>query len=285
MPVSKPKKHHYVPQMYLWNFADADNRTQVVRLAQQTSNAARINTIAAENHFHRFTVDGEETLYVEEIATKIEGHAAQPLLRLIDPQKRVWPLPNDERLSLAFFVAFQFMRVPVARDLYASMVAQLPDIFGPNLPMEFEDLDVPLMHGASMVGEALPEGAAALCNRAWTIFDFKLKTLATSDVPVVVLPDENATLRTAASLMSPGGLYFPLARRTALFIGPPGTSPQDDRTMPGNARLASLFNATTVQWARDCVFHHPEDDPLYGIELPAPRRGEVRWEDMGRPGR
>lgn len=284
MRVSKPKKHHYVPQMYLRNFADADNRTQVVRLAQQTSNAARINTIAAENHFHRFTVDGEETLYVEEIATSIEGRAAQPLLRLIDPQRRVWPLPDDERLSLAFFIAFQFLRVPVARDLYMSMAAQLPDIFGPALPAEFKHLDVPLMHGASMVGEALPKGAATLCNRAWAIFDFKLKTLATSDVPVAVLPGENVTPRTAAGLTSPGGLYLPLARRTALFIGPPGTSPQGDRILPGNALLARLFNTATVQWARDCIFHHPEDDPLRGIELPRPRRGEVRWEDMGHPG-
>ncbi|MCX4826751.1 DUF4238 domain-containing protein [Streptomyces sp. NBC_01142] len=282
--MSKPKKHHYVPQMYLRNFADADNRTQVVRLAQQTSNTARINTIAAENHFHRFTVDGEETLYVEEIATKIEGRAAQPLLRLIDPQKRRWPLPNDDRLSLAFFIAFQFMRVPVARDLYASMVAQLPDILGLTFPAEFEDLDVPLLHGASMVSEALPEGAAALCNRAWTILDFKLKTLATSDVPVVVLPDEGVTPRTAAGFMSPGGMYLPLARRTALFIGPPGTSPEGDRMMRGNALLARLFNSATVQWARDCIFHHPEDDPLHGIELPGPRRGEVRWEGMGHPG-
>ncbi|MCZ0983582.1 DUF4238 domain-containing protein [Streptomyces diastatochromogenes] len=109
----------------VFNSACADGegwKTQVVRLAQQSSNTARINTIAAENHFHRFTVDDEETLCVEETATKIEGHAAQPLLRLVDPQKREWPLPNDERLSLAFFIAFQFMCVPVARDPYASMV-------------------------------------------------------------------------------------------------------------------------------------------------------------------
>ncbi|WP_329623380.1 DUF4238 domain-containing protein [Streptomyces sp. NBC_01255] len=280
--MSKPKKHHYVPQMYLRNFADADNRAQVVRLEQQTSYAARINTIAAENHFHRFTVGGEETLYVEEMATKIEGHAAQPLLRLINPQKRVWPLPADERLTLAMFIAFQFLRVPVARDQFESLVAQLPDVFGLT-PVEFEDLDIPLMHGASMVGDALPEGAGTLCNRSWTIVDFKLKALATSDVPVVVLPDENATLRTAAGLMSPGGLYFPLARRAGLFIGPPGTSPQADRIVSGNALLARSFNNATVQWARDCVFHHPEDDPLRGIELPGPRRGEVRWEDMSRP--
>ncbi|MER5615147.1 hypothetical protein [Streptomyces sp. NPDC002215] len=64
-----------------------------------------------------------------------------------------------------------------------------------------------------MVGEALPAGAAALCNRAWVIFDVKLKTLATSDVPVVVLPGENATLRTAAALMSP--------ERSVLTAGPP----------------------------------------------------------------
>lgn len=54
--------------------------------------------------------------------------------------------------------------------------------------------------------------------------------------------------------------------------------------MPGTARLARLFNTATVQWVRDCVFHHPEDDPMHGIELPGPRRGEVRWENMGHPG-
>ncbi|WP_435060115.1 DUF4238 domain-containing protein [Streptomyces sp. bgisy060] len=283
--MSKSKKHHYVPQMYLRNFADADNRTQVVRLATKRSTAERINTIAATNHFHRLTVGGEQSLHLEDAATALEGRAAKPLLRLINPRERMWPLPDEERMTLAFFVTFQYLRVPVKRDMFSSLVAQLPDIFGGRLPEEFEGVDIPLMHGTSMVGPSLPEGAAELCDRAWTLVDFKLKRLATSDVPVVPLPDEHTTERTAAGLRSAGGLYFPLSPRTALFIGPPGTHPRTDQILPGSTRLARLFTAATVRWARDCLFHHPDDDPLRGLDLPEPRRGEVRWEYMGRPPR
>ncbi|WP_368857596.1 DUF4238 domain-containing protein [Streptomyces sp. GbtcB7] len=49
--MSTSKKHHYVPQMYLRNFADTKLRTQVVRLETKQSTTARISTVAATNHF------------------------------------------------------------------------------------------------------------------------------------------------------------------------------------------------------------------------------------------
>lgn len=281
--MSTSKKHHYVPQMYLRNFADAKLRTQVVRLETKQSTTARISTVAATNHFHRLTVNGEHSLHLEDAATALEGRAAQPLLRLIDPGKRMWPLPDAERLTLAFFITFQYLRVPAARDTFSSLVEQLPEMLGPRLPAELQNLDVPLAHAASMIGDALPEGTGELCDRSWTVIDFQRKRLATSDVPVVPLPDENTTEQTAAGLRSPGGLYFPLSRQTALLIGPPGTSPEDDQILFGNARTARMFTAATLAWARDCLFHHPDDDPLRGLDLPQPRRGEIRWERMGPP--
>ncbi|MFJ9551968.1 DUF4238 domain-containing protein [Streptomyces erythrochromogenes] len=281
--MGQSKKHHFVPQMYLRNFADDKDRTQVVRLATKRSTTERINTVAATNHFHRLTVGDEESLHLEDAATALEGRAAQPMLRLIDPSKRVWPLPREERMTLAFFIAFQYLRVPVKRDALSSLAAQLPEIFGGDLPEELRELDIPIMHAMSMVGAALPEGAAELCNRTWWIVDFKRKRLATSDVPVIPLPDENTTERSAAGLRSPGGVYFPLSPQTALFIGPPRTAPEADQIVPGNARLARQFTTATLAWTRDCLFHHPDDDPLRGYTLPEPRRGEIRWEVWGGP--
>ncbi|MFB7171696.1 DUF4238 domain-containing protein [Streptomyces sp. NPDC056254] len=281
--MGQSKKHHFVPQMYLRNFADDKGRTQVVRLSTKRSTTERINTVAATNHFHRLTVGDEDNLHLEDAATALEGRAAQPMLRLIDPSKRVWPLPREERMTLAFFIAFQYLRVPVKRDALSSLAAQLPEIFGGDLPEELRELDIPIMHAMSMVGAALPEGAAELCNRTWWIVDFKRKRLATSDVPVIPLPDENTTERSAAGLRSPGGVYFPLSPQTALFIGPPGTAPEADQIVPGNARLARQFTTATLAWTRDCLFHHPDDDPLRGYTLPEPRRGEIRWEFWGGP--
>ncbi|MFF7452883.1 DUF4238 domain-containing protein [Kitasatospora sp. NPDC008115] len=277
--MSDPKRHHFVPQMYLALFGNARREVQVVRLATGRSTTESTRKVAASNHFYRVEVDGEQSVHMETAAAALESRAAPVLKETADPQQRKWPLPRDTRLNVAFFLAFQHLRVPTARDALEALHEVLPELLrNAGVEAGATDLNLPLLHGASMLGPALPSGAAELCDRSWTIVDFQRKSLATSDVPVMALRDEHTTDRTPAGLAAPGGLYIPLARRTALIIGPPGTSEQDDRCVAGSTRLARALNETTARWARDALFHHPDDDPLQGIDLPGPRRGKVCWE-------
>ncbi|MFJ8932034.1 DUF4238 domain-containing protein [Streptomyces sp. NPDC102364] len=215
--MSTSKKHHYVPQMYLRNFADGAQRVQTLRLASGHSYAARTDTIAFENHFHRITIDGIPNLDLENAATSVEGHAAQPILRLTDPCRRVWPIPDQDRAALALFIAFQYLRVPAARDMLLSLADQLPDMFDGQVPEELalDRADIPRLHGATMTGEALLRAAKEVSRRSWTVIDFERKSLITSDVPVALVRRDGATDRSAAGLTTHSA-YIPLARRTAL---------------------------------------------------------------------
>jgi hypothetical protein len=49
----------------------------------------------------------------------------------------------------------------------------------------------------------------------------------------------------------------------------------DDDTGPGTTKLAKDFNQLLARNARRAIFHHPDDQPLEGIELPEPREREI----------
>ncbi|MGY0466937.1 DUF4238 domain-containing protein (plasmid) [Kitasatospora sp. cg17-2] len=256
-----------------------DKEVQVVRLASGRSTKERVKNVAASNHFHRVEVAGERNIHLETAAAALEDDVAPALKELADRTQRRWPIPSETRLKVALFITFQHLRGPIARDVLQTAHELIPELIrSQGGEIESTELNLPLEHAASMLGPALPSGAAELYDRQWNIIDFQRKGLATSDVPVMPLADEHTTDRTPMGLMTPGGLYVPLARRTALMISGPGTSERDDAQLAGNTRTARWLNETTIRWARDDLFHHPEDAPLQGIELPGPRRGELRWE-------
>lgn len=63
-----------------------------------------------------------------------------------------------------------------------------------------------------------------------------------------------------------------LDRRVGLSIGNEGTG---DARLPGVTKTAPFLNDAVVKNTRRYLFHHPDDDPLHGLELPMPRTREL----------
>jgi hypothetical protein len=48
-----------------------------------------------------------------------------------------------------------------------------------------------------------------------------------------------------------------------------------DLQLAGVAKTAQYLNDAMAKNARKYIFHHPDDDPLRGLELPSPRGREL----------
>src|SRR6266498_735330 len=51
--------------------------------------------------------------------------------------------------------------------------------------------------------------------------------------------------------------------------------PGPEVVLPGTSDMARTFNGKTIHNARRYVYHHPDDHPLAGFDLPEPRDAEL----------
>jgi hypothetical protein len=118
----------------------------------------------------------------------------------------------------------------------------------------------------------LPEIAAMLCEKDWVLSFYQRKRLATSDTPIALTPAEDHPDFLGIGLHNAGEIDVPLDRRVGLSLGDEGTG---DLRVNGSAKTALYLNHAMARNARKYMFHHPEDDPLLGLQLPAPRTREL----------
>jgi hypothetical protein len=118
--------------------------------------------------------------------------------------------------------------------------------------------------------------------RVWLLTTYQRKSLATSDQPVFVVPNRSlSALGMGTGIENAATIHVPLTRRHSLSMHLPGTIPAQlavlgrDFEYPGVAATALYCNSCTVHSAWRALFHHPNDDPLIGQELGAPREREA----------
>src|ERR1043165_1038029 len=115
---SKPKLHHYVPQLYLRNFAN--NRKQVTAVDRKEGKTypSNISNVAAETHFYASQEEsGEWSVKFEESLSKFEGMIAPAITSVVKDD--VFPPSDEHRHLLALFIASQWARTPRERDQMA----------------------------------------------------------------------------------------------------------------------------------------------------------------------
>ena len=98
-------------------------------------------------------------------------------------------------------------------------------------------------------------------------------SLLTTDIPIVLMRGFGEDPRAAVGSMTAAGVLTALDRRVALVITGPG---EEDLQLPGDVDLARALNQNLLSGARRVVFHHPDDDPLQGLQMPEPREREVK---------
>lgn len=113
--MTQPKRHHFVPQFLLRNFADADDKLWVLRKETGKLFQGRSDAIFAENHLYS-TIDdsGAYDAALEKEYSKLES-AAAPIVTDIVSKVRDGVLPTlnqDQRSIWSQFYYQQIKRVP-----------------------------------------------------------------------------------------------------------------------------------------------------------------------------
>ncbi|ROR42967.1 DUF4238 domain-containing protein [Kitasatospora cineracea] len=275
-----PKRHHTVARLQQSGFCNEHDQVLCVPLPGGRSFLQNINDATVIGQFNRVTRDGEDSYALEYLLSDLETDCAPAWKRARDP--RQWPLSASDRRAVATLIAAQHLRTMRSRAQILNthnLLLELAEKFG--LPYEAQgEPNLPLEH-ARLINSALPQARDVLVNRSWMLFVFKRKALAFSDSPVVPVPGVDSDWRTPAGLFTEGGVLVPLARRVALVVGAPGTSPSVDAMVEGTTKRATDLNSLISANAHRFLYHHPEDDPLRGISLPEPGgNAEVMYEVM-----
>lgn len=254
--MNQAKLHHFNPQFVLRGFADGGEQITTIRLPERKSRTTRVRETGAENHLYSIPGHpGGFDVFEKGLGEGIEGETSNIFKSIADG---VWPLPQQERDTLAEFIALQTLRGPerrrqmesTATTLWQKAAGQLgragveqaaTDTIGrPLTQAESDELwaSVTTTDGPpvtytprdhiEMMGEVTQPVAAILAARPWTLVRFTRRALITSDAPVTSVPYEDSGSYTGLAFAQL--VLYPVSRRTGLIMRDPldGSGADDD---------------------------------------------------------
>lgn len=276
------RRNHTVNKAYLRRFADGKGVLMRVELPGDKRNLMSVSQATVIKNFYVLTLpDGTETDLAEDAFSIVETAAAEATRSLVD--QGVWPIPPKVREDIAGWIALQYLRGPWVRQLGREIADEFTGLgvrvrtgSGEHLTLKMSDDGMDAIAGAELqlkiIHRNLPEIAAMLCEKDWVLSFYQRKRLATSDTPIALTPAEDHPDFLGIGLHNAGEIDVPLDRRVGLSLGDEGTG---DLRVNGSAKTALYLNHAMARNARKYMFHHPEDDPLRGLQLPAPRTREL----------
>ncbi len=308
----RSKRHHYVAQHILRGFAK-QGQIRTVDLKGECFSQS-VGKAAAENNYNTVVLeDGELSDAAERaIAQQVEGPAHHLLTRISEGG---WIDTDEERVSIARYLALQSLRVPGRRREWDELADQTLKLeiarTGPRGVQEavskgegrtvsdeealelwdavrdFDDYRVgadPQEHVITtleMVDEIVP---MLLVGYHWGVLRFEQPALLTCDSPLLLLPARDQPPWMGTGLANAAAIAFPVSRRTGLLLGRrlPDTKTLDVEFKPTSI-LAGELNRLCAWSARRFIYHHPDDRLVdlvgAGFELPEPRTAEIDFGD------
>jgi hypothetical protein len=276
------RRNHTVNKSYLRRFADDHGLLTQIALADHVRKEVSIRHATVVRNFYVAVLpDGTETDEAEDVFCALEGRAVAAIRSLVDDQ--AWPIPDAARYDIARWTALQYLRVPAVRQLGREVADAFSGMGVPvrtgsgeqvtvKMPAELiKDLTGPRLH-LKLINDLLPPVTRMLCERNWILTYYQRRSLATSDTPVVLRPAAGHPPGTGIGIGNAGEIHVPLDRRVALSMGDGSTG---DAQCAGVTKTAVYLNDAMAKNARKYLFHHPEDDPFTGLELPGPRTREL----------
>jgi len=301
-------RHHVVSKFYLRHFANDNERVTTVMLPGDRTFPQSIGDASVQTGYYTvIDQEGQQSDAAERALSLVEAHAATAWREVA---AGVWPLPNEHRGSMAAWVALQLLRGTSVRNSMSELASQallLEVILGGRTrlregliaagePIDDEAVNAewvglfrdPLRaearanHHMQHLADLLPRVTQSLLDRSWLLTVFERRALATSDHPVYVVPNEDLTqMGMGTGIENATVIHLPLTRRQSLAMYQPSAVPPQlaglgrDLRWPGVTATALYSNFCTVNSARRFLFHHPDDAPLAGVDLPQPREREV----------
>ena len=287
----RSKKHHWVPQLHLRRFASDGEQIATVDLSTQRRFMQSVRDAAAANKYNEVTLtDGSTSDRVERFLGEMEGDAARVIRDVIDQER--FPPEGDDRLVLAFYLAFQYLRTPATRRFFEQLAEHTfklevaaggPQALRKALESRGEtvteelvaeewkiirdfdwSLTLPTSQQLRQSLELAQEFAPVVASMAWHFVRFDHKKLLTCDHPVGLLPRNDKPAWSGTGFFTASLIWLPLSRAVGLMVRPllsDDPRPPEDVSVPPTAKLANILNQLTVCSADRWLYHHPDDDP------------------------
>lgn len=286
----KATNDHTVPQMYLRRFAATPRSGKghfiVARPVEDPSAAfdTNVRNMAAVKGFYwSANADGTRAEHgMEVLLGRIESRSAPAFSAVLEDHNyalpRRWPLSQQLRERIAWWIAAQILRTTRQRDRLVHLLANTK---GLHIPKSVAKAAAANAHIAFITAQ-LARLATVIYDRPWGI-GFSDSCLATSDVPVVLLHEHDADDQILAAAIS--DIVLPLDPHRFLYL--PGATALSDRQKRLDHRLKldgslGLFVSEILRDAADrYILHHPLHEPPWldhlhdaRPRLPRPWRAE-----------
>ncbi|EST29892.1 DUF4238 domain-containing protein [Streptomyces roseochromogenus] len=297
------RRHHTVPRLLLRRFADGERLIRVPLDGGELRLCGIADVTVHRDFYSMRDASGELDDTVEDLLAELEGKAAKVIRKVING---MWPLPIEDRAIVAEWIAAQHARIPAARAAHNEMADQLgkiliamggkpgirrrleEDATGPVSDEEVEALWEEMTdfdsyytemsvndHMVSM-GQSMKTAYEVFMQRSWGLCRFQRRTLLIPDHPVTLMGDATMPSWRGVGIGNAAAIIMPIDRRAAIIMASPGP----DFEFPATTKVAKELNHRLAWNARKELFHHPDDNPLDGIELPPVREREMEISQL-----
>ncbi|MFS0700029.1 DUF4238 domain-containing protein [Cellulomonas sp. 179-A 4D5 NHS] len=250
------RRHHTVPRFFLRGFADGE-RITTVRLpgSRRFTQSVRHASVVTDFYSVEGHPDGEDV--VEKALGEIEGAAAEAIRQAASGS---WPLGQEDRTWLGFYLAVQMVRTPIQRRTVEYLARQmrrmeialngkpaLREALESHTASKLTDVELNAVwkRATSPDGPPFPWAKAAhieqmfedaisllpyIVGRPWCLVTFDRRSLITSDSPVCLVRDPEAPSSMGVGFLNAKGITIALTRKVALVMGDP--EPFMDNNVP-----------------------------------------------------
>lgn len=309
------RRHHTVPNFYLKGFATEASQIGAVQLPGTRRFLQSTSDATIQKDFYAIPGHSDGPDVFEKSLSELECDAAKVFRKILNDDVWPLPHEDRDVLATFLTIQFlrgpdqrrhmeQTMalltRLEVGAGGQAGVEAWAKRKHGVSVsPDEAERIWTeatqpggppiklaPVGHIRQML-ELTPQLIRYFAARPWQMYRFSRRSLVTCDAPVSLIPDQHAQRDEGTGLMNAWAIAVPLSRKTGILLGNPeaffgevaaaevATGRFDHRGEPSTA-VAHMFNAATIQNARQWVYHHPDDKNLVPDALPEPRAAEIQ---------
>lgn len=289
--MSEPKRHHYVPQFYLKNFADDKGQIWVYDRQTKQYRHQNVSDTALVRHYYRVeSKDGKYNTEVEKLLAEIEGLACVAIEKL---KQGTTTLTEEEKANIAIFAALQMTRVPdfekrtnemqekiirkvykrvfhsveAARQEIEKIKDEIDNVGGDVAEDMFNfiqgdkySIEVPRQNNIRRMLELASHTALYFIQMDWVLLRTERGgAFITSDNPFTIFPPKtynpNTFLGSAVGILTPGARKsIPISPRASLFMCDHGGRYAENIVPRDKMRIFNDFYARTSDrfiFARD----------------------------------
>jgi hypothetical protein len=258
----QPKAQHYVPQVYLRNFAVQRKKEFFVCCFDKMTRKAfkpNVKNVAHQTGFYNFVTSEGEKASIESFFNDTETKMKFVIEALNEKPTSSTLLEN--RTTIAKFFALQEVRTPIFRDVHDDTVRLANERLGPDgftfsIPTENDTKEFQ----ARFLVETTDFFANTLLEMKWILVSNKtVKPFWTSDNPIVRYNPHKSEFVSNLGMASPGiQLHIPISPALAIIICDPLEYIDMASELPAFAPSVDFNNSGQVIYSRQYVFS-PDD--------------------------